>query len=97
MFFYERGKTKVMDVVRKIIELHLEASRRGTLSMWTIYDHPSDDPDVFVARRFELDQPTADMVITKDLASIRRTFQRAGLTCMTRLEEDDPCIVETWL
>jgi hypothetical protein len=95
--FFTNAGTKVMDVARKIMELHFEASRRGMLSMWTIYDHPSDYPDVFIARRFEYDQPTSDLVITKDLASIRHAFRRAGLTCFMRADEDDPCIMETWL
>lgn len=84
-----------MDTAQKIMHIHYEAARRGVLSAWTVYDHPN--PDVYVARRFEYDDPTNDVVITKDLEGLRRTFQRAGLVCMMRNENDDPKIMETWL
>jgi hypothetical protein len=85
-----------MDVAQQIMHLHYEASRRGKLSMWTIYDHPSDFPDSYVARRFEYDQPTSDMIVG-ELDQMRKAFLRAGLICMTRDQKDDPKIVETWL
>jgi hypothetical protein len=28
--------------------------KRGLLSMWTVYDRPTDHPDGFIARRFEI-------------------------------------------
>jgi hypothetical protein len=85
-----------MDVAQQIMHLHYEASRRGKLSAWTIYDHPSDFPDDYVARRFEYDQPTSDMIVG-ELDQMRKAFLRAGLVCMTRDQKDDPKIVETWL
>jgi hypothetical protein len=40
--------------------------------------HPKDYPHGFVARRFELDQPTTDMV-TGDLETIRNSMRQCGL------------------
>ena len=68
-----------------------------TLSLWTIYDHPSDYPDSYVARRFELDQLTPGVVVSSDLEELRAHFIPMGLTCLTRSPEDAPQIVETWL
>jgi hypothetical protein len=70
------------------------------LPMWTVYDHPSDFPDYFVARKFfTLPEvaPSGDVVTALSLERLRAVFQRMGLVCLARNVEDDPCIVETWL
>ena len=85
----------------RIIEAQYSAMKRGGLAMWTIYDHPSDFPHSYVARRFEVRHgdavPTRDIVQSDSLQAIRRSFRICGLHCLTRNEEDDPKIVETWL
>jgi hypothetical protein len=65
------------------------------LSLWTIYDRPADYPDGFLARRFENDQPSDD-VLVGTLEALRRYFLERGLVCVTADPEDDPVIVETW-
>jgi hypothetical protein len=85
-----------VDPVEFVMRRQLDASKRGKLSLWTIYDRPRDFPDSFVARRFEYDKPTAD-TIEGELDQLRICFQRAGLVCLMRNEEDDPKVVETWL
>jgi hypothetical protein len=71
------------------------------LSMWTIYDHPKDFPNTFVARRFETSaagsRPTADIMISPTLDDLRDQLSARGLTAIHRSPEDDPKIVETWL
>lgn len=67
------------------------------LSMWTIYDHPKDHPFHYVARRFVLDRPTADVIVDASLAALRRLFAERGLVCLDRAPDDDPVIVETWV
>jgi len=68
--------------------------------MWVVYDHPSDYPDEYVARQHVVgvagQQPT-DRMMTGTLESIRVALTNLGLVCITRSEEDDPVIVETWL
>lgn len=68
-----------------------------TLSLWTIYDHPRDFPNNYVARRFELEQPTSDVILSSDLESLRAELMARGLVCLTRNPADDPVILETWL
>lgn len=75
----------------------------STLAMWTVYKHPSDYPDKYVARQFVVsggEGPTAthSIVIMDDLEALR-DFLRSDLhlTRLMRNEEDDPVIVETWL
>ncbi len=67
------------------------------IETWTVYDHPSDHPDVFVARRWDGDKPTTDHVTSPDLDAIRYALDKLGLVRIMRQPNDDPCIVETWL
>jgi len=68
--------------------------------MWTIYDHPLDDPDHYVARRFEIDNGimrTDDTMRSEELIPLREIFMRQGLVPLARNDNDEPQIVETWL
>lgn len=70
------------------------------LSMWTVYGHPSDMPDVYVARRFECTAgavTATDAVVMGTLAEIRATMSAYGLTRLERDVSDDPVIVEVWV
>jgi hypothetical protein len=71
------------------------------LSIWTIYDHPSDFPDGFIARRWEItgngEEKTDDVVKAVELKSLQEHFAMRGLYRMPRYDEDDPVIVECWL
>lgn len=74
------------------------------VSIWTVYEKPSDYPLSFVARRFVLDRPTTDLVVAPDLESVRNWLQmhahEYGEFCGVRLERDpldEPQIVEGWL
>jgi hypothetical protein len=65
------------------------------LEIWTIYDHPTDYPDCFVARKFLNDQPTDTVLFAPTLARIREMIPQ-GLFPLARFKEDDPVIVESW-
>ena len=67
------------------------------LKIWTIYDHPTDYPDNFVARLFLLDKPTTYLVIASTLDDLRGAMREAGLIQLDRSPGDDPKIVETWM
>jgi len=72
------------------------------LRIWTVYDHPLDYPDKYVARLFETDangsRPTESIIIADDLDMLRNTLCfEMHLTCLTRNPEDDAKIVEVWL
>ena len=78
------------------------ARDRGVLSTWTIFDHPIDCPEAFIARRFEvgghspMPLATTDAIVG-DLDVIRESMARVGLACITRDVNDHPNVVETWL
>ena len=71
------------------------------LQMWTVYDHPLDYPDFFVARRFEVTadgaMPTSIALHSEDLEELREALMSQGFTPLARDPMDDPKIVETWL
>lgn len=74
----------------------MTADREG-LPSWTIYDHPTDFPDCYVARRFIWDKPTAEIITSPTLEALQQHFILQGLVCMQRHPNDDPKIVETWM
>lgn len=66
------------------------------IDIWTVYEHPRDLPDWFVARLWISDQPTTTVIKAKTLDELRALLPQ-GMSMMPRHELDDPCIVETWL
>lgn len=69
------------------------------LSLWTVYSHPKDYPDDFVARKFLGDAPTAEHIKAPTLQELRRKLRdiAPGLACIQRHPTDEPQIVEVWL
>jgi hypothetical protein len=72
------------------------------LVMWTVYDHPDDQPDVFIARKWLIGigpEPvaTGEVITSTSLDWIRFKLTRRGLVPLARDPKDDPMIVETWL
>lgn len=69
----------------------------GRLQIWTVYEKPKDFPNCFVARRFDGDEATADILVCAGLEPIREELARRGLVCLPRDESDEPHIVECWM
>jgi hypothetical protein len=71
------------------------------LRMWTVYERPSDYPENYVARLFEVDavgsHATENIVIAPDLEFLRALMIGMGLVKMVRDPKDDPVIVEVWI
>lgn len=69
------------------------------LSIWTVYERPSDHPQSFVARRWlttPQPAPTDEVLLAGSLDSLRKKLP-GGLHRMPRQSGDDPVIVETWV
>ena len=75
--------------------------QRGVLPIWTIYRHPNDYPNDYVARMFETSPstptPSKFMVRSPEIHALRTTFIHAGLIALPREDGDDPNIVESWV
>jgi hypothetical protein len=77
-----------------------EEEEEEGLAMWTVYDHPTDYPNQFVARKFLVNSKeivrTNDMFFADTLEEIRDLLP-LGLTNLHRRVGDDPNIIETWI
>ena len=73
------------------------------MNLYTVYNSPSDYPDKFVVRRFEIvppkNEPVAKnvVIIGNDLEEIRGALRQMGLFPIPRDETDDIKIIETWV
>jgi hypothetical protein len=71
------------------------------LEMWTIYDHPADYPDHYVARKWLIGskriepEATDEVLLEIDLDVLRKRIP-PWLYCMPRQSGDDPKIIEVW-
>lgn len=67
---------------------------------WTIFTHPEDFPEHYVARRWVTSEvgalPTEDVLIADTLEELRAKLPR-GLVLTHRMPQDDPAIVEIWI
>jgi hypothetical protein len=75
-------------------------SDANSLPMWVIYDHPRDHPDCYFARLWmagKTIEATSQCVGANDIEILRKMFRDMGLTCLSRIDQDDPKIVEAWL
>jgi hypothetical protein len=66
------------------------------LDIWIIYESPSDYPGQFVARRFQMNEPTADVLTAVTLDDVRALLP-PGLVRLERTQHDQPHIVEVWV
>jgi hypothetical protein len=70
------------------------------LALWTVYDHPSDFPDRFIARLWLVSRTgtvmTEETVSAATLEELRDRLP-SGLCRLDRDPSDDPVVVETWL
>jgi hypothetical protein len=72
-------------------------SEPAGVTIWVIYDHPSDYPDYYVARKWVGDVATSDIIVSEWLEQLRMAMKRRYLRCLARHNSDDEVIVETWL
>ncbi len=68
----------------------------GKLITWTVYDHPIDFPDFYIARKFKGMNSTEDIIKNKSLVDLQMILIYKGFGRITRSPEDDPVIVEWW-
>jgi hypothetical protein len=74
----------------------------AVMTVWVVYDHPTDYPDAYVARPQFVMADHSVMAcklafINDNLDVIRDALVEAGLHCLSRMPGDDPKIMETWL
>lgn len=73
------------------------------IEMWTIYKHPRDFPDKYVARKHcamnGRHWPTEELFAHADLKAVREFVRKQlpGSVCLPRHGNDDWAVLETWL
>jgi hypothetical protein len=86
--------------IRYAAQLQASALSLGQLLIWSIYDHPADYPDWFVARptivRPKTSGPIPMHLIAHDLEKLRAMLPD-GLTRLTPAVWDDPQVIEVWV
>jgi hypothetical protein len=81
-------------------QLQQSAASLGQLLIWTIYQHPRDFPDWFVARPYVIRPKTSGpmpMHLMAHTLDCLRLMLPNGLTRLDRQPADDPVILETWV
>lgn len=75
--------------------------RVPSISFWVVYDHPKDEPDTYIARRWTITNGvlcfTRDTITCQTVTAIRDWMRNAGLVHFNRSPADDPAILESWL
>lgn len=64
---------------------------------WTIYDHPYDHPNHFVARKFIGEKPTEQLILTDNLPSLYTLIPPRFDVFIPRSREDDPKIIGVYI
>ena len=71
-----------------------------SLTMWIVYDHPTDYPHHFVARKWLINRHgqhyTEEMLFSDTLEGLHAQLP-PGFECLPRDPSDFPKIVEVWL
>lgn len=80
--------------------VQLSAASLGQLLIWTIYDHPTDYPEWFVAKPHIIRPKTSGPMPMHLMATTLDTLRLMlpdGLTRLGRQLNDDPFIIEVWV
>lgn len=67
------------------------------ITIWVVYDHPSDYPDMYVAREWVDGKPTANFITAVNYEMVRWFMEQMSLVRLERSPEDDPTIMESWI
>lgn len=80
----------------------MTSKKPAVLMMWTVYDHPTDYPTFYVARRFDIHAGTVtatdSVLFNTNIDNLRGDIvQRGFYHRLERNSGDDPKIMETWI
>lgn len=89
------------ETIQKVLKIQRDTLNANILLIWTIYNHPTDYPDGYIARAYKVNEKgshvTDETITSTDLEYLRMVFMRAGLACLMRNPNDDYKIIESWL
>ena len=81
---------------REVDQIDERLMKKLQVPIICVYDHPSDYPEHFVARLWDLDKPTPIIMMAETLEELQDK-KPPRMAALPRFEKDDPCIVEFWI
>lgn len=79
----------------EVLDLN-KIKRQVRIPLICVYDHPTDYPNLYIARVWDGTNPTRIIATAETLNELRAKLPSQMLR-LDRYEEDDPCIVEVWI
>lgn len=71
--------------------------KQTTVPIITVYQHPADYPDKYVARVWDVNRPTNLAAVADTYEELLEAIPTNQMTKMARSSADDPVIMETWI
>lgn len=71
--------------------------RQTTMPIITVFMSPTDYPRKFVARVFDMENPTTLAAVADTYAELLEAIPTGNMVRLERDPKDDPAIVETWV
>ncbi len=69
-----------------------------TIPVIVVYFHPDDDPEMCVARVFDMDKPTDTLMRAESIWTLEEDIRRSTrLIRLERMAGDEPHIVSVWM
>ena len=75
--------------------MNLEEAKAAFPPIFVIYRKPRDFPSRIVVRAWYGNVPSPAFLVLDSVDDARAVLR--GLSCLGRFENDDPCIVESWI
>lgn len=71
--------------------------RQTTMPIITVYKNPTDYPDKYVARVFDVNKATNLAAVADTYEGLLEAIPTGNMVRLERNPNDDPVIVETWV
>lgn len=71
--------------------------RQTTMPIITVYKNPTDYPDKYVARVFDVNKATNLAAVADTYEGLLEAIPTGNMVRLERNPQDDPVIVETWV
>lgn len=72
-------------------------AKQVTFPVITVYKNPTDYPDKYVARAFDMARPTCMVAVADTYEELLTAIPVQSMARMERNPKDDPAIMETWI
>ncbi len=71
--------------------------KQSTMPIITVFKNPTDYPDKYVARVFDITRPTNLAAVADTYEELLEAIPTRQMVRLERSPKDDPVVVETWV